>query len=51
MRSNAHLCAYHEARGFVHCGDVAVGGAPGQRNAEGPVVTWVSRYERALPTG
>lgn len=49
VRSNARLRAYYEARGFVHCGDVAVGGAPGQRNAEGPI-TWVSRYERRLPT-
>ncbi|PZG09983.1 hypothetical protein C1J01_36800 [Nonomuraea aridisoli] len=36
--------------GYVHRGDVPVGGAPGQRSDDGPV-TWVSRYERALPRG
>ncbi|MEV1021306.1 GNAT family N-acetyltransferase [Streptomyces sp. NPDC050264] len=45
VRSNGRLRAYYEDRGFVHRGDVAVGGAPGQREDEGPV-TWVSRYER-----
>ncbi|WP_432166894.1 GNAT family N-acetyltransferase [Streptomyces sp. bgisy031] len=29
VSSNARLRAYYEARGFVHRGDVAVGGAPG----------------------
>ncbi|MEW9513504.1 GNAT family N-acetyltransferase [Streptomyces bacillaris] len=47
VSSNARLRAYYEARGFVHRGDVAVGGAPGQRHDEGPL-TWVSRYERDL---
>ncbi|MGA5194016.1 GNAT family N-acetyltransferase [Streptomyces exfoliatus] len=47
VSSNARLRAYYEARGFMHRGDVAVGGAPGQRHDEGPV-TWVSRYELDL---
>ncbi|WP_165975136.1 hypothetical protein [Nonomuraea deserti] len=33
--------------GYAHCGDVAVGGAPGQREPDGPV-TLVSRYELPL---
>ena len=47
VRSNGRLRSYYEARGFVHRGDVAVGGAPGQRQQDGPV-TWVSRYELVL---
>jgi GNAT superfamily N-acetyltransferase len=47
VASNARLRRYYEAAGFVHCGDVTVAGAPGQRLAEGPV-TVVSRYERRL---
>ncbi|MFJ8820843.1 GNAT family N-acetyltransferase [Streptomyces sp. NPDC102467] len=47
VRSNGRLRAYYEDRGFVHRGDVTVGGAPGQREDDGPV-TWVSRYERNL---
>ncbi|MEV8587586.1 GNAT family N-acetyltransferase [Streptomyces sp. NPDC051180] len=50
VRSNVRLRAYYEDRGFVHRGDVPVGGAPGQRDEAGPV-TWVSRYERGLPAG
>ncbi|GII82005.1 N-acetyltransferase [Sphaerisporangium rufum] len=50
VRSNDRLRAYYAAQGFAHRGDVPVGGAPGQRAAGGPV-TWVSRYERALPPG
>jgi hypothetical protein len=50
VTSNAPLRAYYEARGFVHCGDVTVGGAPGQRHAEG-LLTWVSRYERDVSAG
>ncbi|MFI7617418.1 GNAT family N-acetyltransferase [Nonomuraea terrae] len=48
VRSNARLRAYYKAHGFAHRGDVPVGGAPGQRTQDGPV-TWVSRYELALP--
>ncbi|GAA3316118.1 hypothetical protein GCM10020219_034180 [Nonomuraea dietziae] len=48
VKSNDRLRAYYEARGFAHRGDVPVGGAPGQRLEDGPV-TWVSRYELALP--
>jgi len=47
VRSNLRLRSYYEERGFVHRGDVPVGGAPGQRQDDGPV-TWVSRYELAL---
>ncbi|MEV1314816.1 GNAT family N-acetyltransferase [Micromonospora arborensis] len=47
VAANLRLCAYYEASGFVHCGDVAVGGAPGQREQHGPV-TMVSRYELPL---
>jgi hypothetical protein len=47
VKSNGRLRSYYEAQGFVHRGDVSVGGAPGQRQDEGPV-TWVSRYELAL---
>ncbi|GAA2305084.1 GNAT family N-acetyltransferase [Streptomyces kunmingensis] len=47
VRSNGRLRTYYEERGFVHRGDVTVGGAPGQREGDGPV-TWVSRYERIL---
>lgn len=47
VASNGRLRGYYEAAGFVHRGDAAVGGAPGQRLDEGPV-TVVSRYERRL---
>jgi len=47
VASNERLRAYYEAAGFVHRGDAAVRGAPGQRHDEGPV-TVVSRYERRL---
>lgn len=47
VSSNTRLRAYYEARGFTHLGDVPVGGAPGQRAEEGPVI-WVSRYELPL---
>jgi GNAT superfamily N-acetyltransferase len=47
VASNGRLRAYYEAAGFVHCGDVTVAGAPGQRLDEGPV-TMVSRYELRL---
>jgi hypothetical protein len=47
VASNGRLRAYYEAAGFVHCGDVTVAGAPGQRLDEGPV-TVVSRYEQRL---
>ena len=48
VASNGRLRAYYEAAGFVHCGNVMVGGTPGQRLDEGPV-TLVSRYQRPLP--
>ncbi|WP_336214935.1 hypothetical protein [Nonomuraea sp. LPB2021202275-12-8] len=44
------LRAYYRERGFAHRGDVAVTGAPGQRDKEGPI-TWGSRYERPLQGG
>ncbi|MEQ4718866.1 GNAT family N-acetyltransferase [Nonomuraea sp. B19D2] len=47
VKSNDRLRAYYEAHGFAHRGDVPVGGAPGQRLQEGPVI-WVGRYELAL---
>lgn len=47
VKSNVRLRSYYEARGFVHRGDVPVGGAPGQRQDDGPA-TWVSRYELGL---
>ncbi|MET7671583.1 GNAT family N-acetyltransferase [Micromonospora luteifusca] len=47
VASNLRLCAYYEASGFVHRGDVAVRGAPGQREQQGSV-TIVSRYELLL---
>ena len=47
VAANRRLRAYYEASGFVHRGDVAVGGAPGQRGRPGPVIT-VSRYELPL---
>lgn len=47
---NARLRAYYEAAGFVHRGDVTVGGAPGQRLERGPV-TVVSRYGLLLEPG
>jgi GNAT superfamily N-acetyltransferase len=53
VASNERLRAYYEAAGFVHHGDVAVAGAPGQRLDTGPA-TLVSRYELqldALPAG
>jgi Acetyltransferase (GNAT) family len=50
VKSNDRLRSYYEARGFVHRGDVPVGGTPGQRRDDGPV-TWVSRYEYSLAVG
>lgn len=50
VTSNARLRSHYEERGFVHRGDVPVGGAPGQRHDDGPV-TWVSRYELSLAAG
>jgi RimJ/RimL family protein N-acetyltransferase len=47
VASNTGLRAYYEAAGFIHCGDVPVRGAPGQRLDDG-VVTAVSRYELAI---
>lgn len=47
LASNERLRAYYESAGFVHCGDVTVAGAPGQRRSDGPS-TMVSRYELAL---
>jgi GNAT superfamily N-acetyltransferase len=47
VASNGPLRAYYERAGFVYRGDVAVGGAPGQRLDRGPT-TWVSRYEMSL---
>jgi hypothetical protein len=47
VASNDRLRAYYEAAGFVHRGDVAVGGAPGQHLDNGPA-TLVSRYELQL---
>jgi GNAT superfamily N-acetyltransferase len=47
VASNGRLRAYYEAAGFACRGDVAVGGAPGQRLDDGSV-TWVSRYEMPL---
>ena len=47
VASNGRLRAYYEAAGFACRGDVAVGGAPGQRLEDGPV-TVVSRYEMPL---
>ncbi|MEJ3747373.1 GNAT family N-acetyltransferase [Actinomycetes bacterium KLBMP 9797] len=49
VATNRGLRSYYEAAGFVHRGDVTVGGAPGQRLGEGPV-TVVSRYEKPLTT-
>ena len=50
VQSNRGLRSYYQARGFVHRGDVPVGGAPGQRHDDG-LVTWVSRYELNLTSG
>lgn len=50
VKENGQLRAYYEAQGFMHRGDMPVGGAPGQRDDDGPV-TWVSRYELALSEG
>ena len=47
VASNDRLRAYYEAAGFVHHGDVAVAGAPGQRLNTAPA-TLVSRYELQL---
>jgi hypothetical protein len=47
VASNGQLRAYYAAAGFACRGDVAVGGAPGQRLEDGPV-TVVSRYEMPL---
>lgn len=49
VASNRQLCAYYEAAGFVHRGDVPVAGAPGQRLDHGPTIL-VSRYEQVLRT-
>jgi GNAT superfamily N-acetyltransferase len=49
VASNHRLRTYYETAGFVHRGDVAVGGAPGQRLPHGPT-TLVSRYEQQLDT-
>ncbi|TCO23208.1 hypothetical protein EV652_10931 [Kribbella steppae] len=46
VSSNSRLRSYYESRGFQHQGDVPVGGAPGQRDSDGP--TWVSRYRLPL---
>jgi hypothetical protein len=50
VKSSDRLRSYYEARGFAHRGDAPVGGAPGQRQENGPI-TWVSRYELALAVG
>jgi hypothetical protein len=47
VTSNKRLRFYSESKGFQHQGDVAVGGAPGQRADDGPV-TSVSRYQLPL---
>ncbi|MEI8406204.1 MULTISPECIES: GNAT family N-acetyltransferase [unclassified Kribbella] len=47
VTSNTRLRSYYESRGFHHQGDVPVGGAPGQRESDGPT-TWVSRYQLPL---
>ncbi|MEO3804154.1 GNAT family N-acetyltransferase [Nonomuraea sp. B1E8] len=47
VASNRRLRGYYESAGFVHRGDVAVGGPPGLREPDGPV-TLVSRYELPL---
>ncbi|MFF5034598.1 GNAT family N-acetyltransferase [Nocardia salmonicida] len=47
VATNDRLRAYYERAGFVHRGDVQVGGAPGQRLKGGPA-TVVSRYELSL---
>lgn len=47
VAANMGLRAYYERRGFVHRGDAAVGGAPGERTDQGPK-TLVSLYEREL---
>lgn len=44
---NAALRAYYERAGFRQCGEVEVGGPPGQRLAGGPRVL-LARYELAL---
>ena len=47
VASNDRLRAYYETAGFDYRGDVAVGGAPGQRLDTGSA-TRVSRYEMPL---
>jgi hypothetical protein len=47
VASNQALRAYYERRGFIHRGDAAVGGAPGDRSEAGPR-TLVSLYERTV---
>ncbi|MEV0769590.1 GNAT family N-acetyltransferase [Nocardia salmonicida] len=47
VATNGRLRAHYERAGFVHRGDVQVGGAPGQRLKDGPL-TVVSRYELSL---
>lgn len=46
VASNHRLRAYYAAAGFRHRGDLPVGGPPGQRLDEPPVIL-VSRYELA----
>ncbi|MEE6258401.1 GNAT family N-acetyltransferase [Plantactinospora sonchi] len=47
VATNRRLRDYYESAGFLHRGDVTVGGAPGQRRKDGPT-TPVSRYELPL---
>ncbi|GAA1961542.1 GNAT family N-acetyltransferase [Kitasatospora viridis] len=51
VSDNPRLRAYYESRGFVHHGDVAVGGAPGEPVDTAGPRTWLSRYQLALPRG
>jgi len=46
VAANDRLRSYYEQIGFLHCGEVEVAGAPGQRG--GAARTVVSRYQRAL---
>jgi len=48
VASNRRLRSYYERAGFQHCGDIEVGGAPGQRYGH-PPRTVVSRYQLVLP--
>lgn len=47
VASNARLRRYYEAAGFLHRGNVPVGGPPGHRTALPPAIL-VSRYELPL---